>query len=326
MNYLYSQHDGYGLELNCNPLGVNVLWSDGSLSWYSSDLKQQKNYQVNGQRSCNSNDPNVAFTISDTGVICSVDCRQDKPNILTKPSNHLTETAIASFDIGLAVSFKTHIKCFDIRNMKVVCTINEAHCDDIVDVAFWRGLLVSASQDNLCCVIDYTQGNNGILETINVGKPLGLLGVASNKYLTIVSDDNAFVIYNGETSTLECQIDDLRTITSIGDETPSTILKGCVIDNKIGTATSFDSGKLVLSTWLGTNSFLSRSEAHYHSALVRDYEVINDIVYSTGEDGKIFVYNINTTPRQQGQTPYQSKVTSSLRERGERRTNRMSED
>ena len=101
---------------------------------------------------------------------------------------------------------------YDTRTMKVIQSI-EAHSDDVVDLAFWRGLLVTASQDNTANIIDYSKGDDGILSTINLDKPLDKISVLNQQYISVSSDDNAFTIFDGEIADQAVVIDDLRQLT-----------------------------------------------------------------------------------------------------------------
>ncbi|KAL7715529.1 WD domain containing protein [Entamoeba marina] len=264
-NVFKTFHNGYGLELQHNFVGIN---------------------------------PNMIVAISKNGVITAIDRRIDKETPLKNINTKLTQTAICTF--GDIIT----------KYVKELFVLDEVHSDDVIQLGLWRGLLVSASQDNLCCIIDYSKGNDGIVETINVGKPLSTLSLLNNQYLTLVSDDNAFVIYDGEVSKSVVCIDDLRPLILNTEIYGSTVLKSILVNNQLSVCTAF----YLL--------FVQKTVLNGHSGLVRDVLWLDQIVYTIGEDGVILARNSFTSqpPLINTSTPSFSQPPTGLREQPMRRT------
>ncbi|KAL7713915.1 WD domain containing protein [Entamoeba marina] len=295
-NVFKTFHNGYGLELQHNFVGISGLWSDGDITLYNNSLDGKQTYHCNALRHTTTQDPNMIVAISKNGVITAIDRRIDKETPLKNINTKLTQTAICTFGDIITVGKTNEIIGFDSRNMsKELFVLDEVHSDDVIQLGLWRGLLVSASQDNLCCIIDYSKGNDGIVETINVGKPLSTLSLLNNQYLTLVSDDNAFVIYDGEVSKSVVCIDDLRPLILNTEIYGSTVLKSILVNNQLSVCTALPVGDVIISDWLAGSLFVQKTVLNGHSGLVRDVLWLDQIVYTIGEDGVILARNSFTS-------------------------------
>ena len=189
------------------------------------------------------------------------------------------------------------MKTFGLEQKNLVSVITSAHGDSITDVTFWRGLVVSCSQDQTCSIINYTQGNDGIIYTISNDKPLSLITVYNDKYLAVASSDNAYLLLDGETTDTVFSIEDLRTVTKITDYDGYSVLRGCTINNAIHVTLSGPTGELLFYQWNGNTQFIHTFAHKYHTDMVRDYKLMNDMIFSVGDDGYVCKYQL--LPQQQ---------------------------
>ncbi|ELP92065.1 hypothetical protein EIN_379320 [Entamoeba invadens IP1] len=296
MSFNSAKHDGYGIALTQSSAGVSTLWTDGDVTWYSPDLAAQRNYQVQASDVCDTSDPNVVISMSSSGQFYSIDRRLARAVSISSPTTRINEVAIASSENLLVAGYMEVVRVFDLRKMQTLALITEAHSDDIVDIKFWNELIVTASQDSLSCFIDYTKGDDGIVHTVNMGKPISMVGVINKDLVSFTTDDSAFQIYAPNTEQTVSNVADLRVNTLATNFDGATVLRGTEINKKVVASVALPNGEIDLFNYVNDNSYRRCLRARCHEGIVRDYRVNGTTMYTTGEDGKVCVFDMKTPP------------------------------
>ena len=288
------QNEGFsGVQIEINMKGVYVRWNNGIITLYDFELNPIHNYQLQSVHFCLTQNPNIFLSVNSVGLISmiNIETHSIEP-FTTKQINTTNEFRISSFNTGLVLSFGSKMRTYGLENKNLVSIITSAHGDFITDVLFWRGLVVSCSQDGTCCIIDYTQGDDGIIDTINMEKPLNLITVYNDKYLSLVSDDNACLLYDGEKMENVFVIEDLRNVTIGNDSDGFTVLRGYPLNNSMNVALAGPNGELFFYQWINNQTFVQTYAHKYHNDMVRDYKIVNNMIFSVGDDGKVCKYQL----------------------------------
>ncbi|ELP93905.1 hypothetical protein EIN_178420 [Entamoeba invadens IP1] len=272
-----------------NSIFVNC--SDGCIYEYTHDLTLKYRYEdVNALCFQKEQISDETYGVDKEGSVFQIDSRTNTLNYLFKPKNSIIEeSGIDVKNNFIGVAYNEVLKMIDKRKGVVIYKIDEAHSDNIISVNFLdEETVVTGSQDGLCCTLNFKNRNEGIIDTVNIERPISYVAILSSHHYAIQSDDNTFVLYNYNTKETEVQVDDFRLsfIQSTDLLVGSSMLPVLEYNKKILVGVSTSNGEVIYGGYEGTVTH--KTVFQKHTSQVRDWCVFNDRMYTVGEDLNVF--------------------------------------